>query len=222
MNYDWAWRVIPRALPALFLGLKMTLAVTVVVIILGLLLGTVVAAGRLARSALINKPVALYIEFFRGTPALIQLVWIYYCLPIVFGVELPTFASIIVALTLNVGAFYGEAIRAGIQAIPRDQTEAADVLGLGYVDKMRFVVLPQAFRIIIPVALSQSISLFKDTALVSMLGVADLMYQARVLATETYRPIEILTTAALIYFVIAFPLTVATRLLEVRLAAARR
>lgn len=222
MNYDWAWRVIPRALPALFLGLKMTLAVTVVVIILGLLLGTVVAAGRLARSALINKPVALYIEFFRGTPALIQLVWIYYCLPIVFGVELPTFASIIVALTLNVGAFYGEAIRAGIQAIPRDQTEAADVLGLGYVDKMRFVVLPQAFRIIIPVALSQSISLFKDTALVSTLGVADLMYQARVLATETYRPIEILTTAALIYFVIAFPLTIATRLLEVRLAAARR
>jgi polar amino acid transport system permease protein len=222
VNYDWAWRVIPRALPALFLGLKMTLAVTVVVIILGLLLGTVVAAGRLARSALINKPVALYIEFFRGTPALIQLVWIYYCLPIVFGVELPTFASIIVALTLNVGAFYGEAIRAGIQAIPRDQTEAADVLGLGYVDKMRFVVLPQAFRIIIPVALSQSISLFKDTALVSTLGVADLMYQARVLATETYRPIEILTTAALIYFVIAFPLTVATRLLEVRLAAARR
>jgi polar amino acid transport system permease protein len=149
-------------------------------------------------------------------------VWIYYCLPIVFGLELPTFASIIVALTLNVGAFYGEAIRAGIQAIPRDQTEAADVLGLGYVDKMRFVVLPQAFRIIIPVALSQSISLFKDTALVSTLGVADLMYQARVLATETYRPIEILSTAALIYFVIAFPLTVATRLLEVRLATVRR
>jgi polar amino acid transport system permease protein len=222
VTYDWAWRVIPRALPALLLGLKMTLAVTVVVIILGLLLGTVVAAGRLARSALINKPVALYIEFFRGTPALIQLVWIYYCLPIVFGLELPTFASIIVALTLNVGAFYGEAIRAGIQAIPRDQTEAADVLGLGYVDKMRFVVLPQAFRIIIPVALSQSISLFKDTALVSTLGVADLMYQARVLATETYRPIEILSTAALIYFVIAFPLTVATRLLEVRLATVRR
>lgn len=222
MTYDWAWRIIPRALPALLLGLQMTLAVTVVVIILGFVLGTVVAAGRLARSAFVNKPIALYIEFFRGTPALVQLVWIYYCLPIVLGLELPTFASIVVALTLNVGAFYGEAIRAGIQAIPRDQTEAADVLGLGYVDKMRFVVLPQAFRIIIPVALSQSVSLFKDTALVSTLGVADLMYQARVLATETYRPIEILSTAALIYFVIAFPLTVATRLLEVRLATVRR
>ena len=222
MTYEWAWRVIPRALPALGQGLKMTLAVTAVVIILGFLLGTVVAAARLARSSFINKPVALYIEFFRGTPALVQLVWIYYCLPIVVGLELPTFASIVVALTLNVGAFYGEAIRAGIQAIPRDQTEAADVLGLGYVDKMRFVVLPQAFRIIIPVALSLSISLFKDTALVSTLGVADLMYQARVLATETYRPIEVLSTAALIYFLIAFPCTVATRLLEVRLATVRR
>ena len=222
MTYDWAWRVIPRALPALLLGLQMTLAVTVVVIILGFILGTVVAAGRLARNSLINKPIALYIEFFRGTPALVQLVWIYYCLPIVLGLELPTFTSIIVALTLNVGAFYGEAIRAGIQAVPRDQTEAADVLGLSYVDKMRFVVLPQAFRIIIPVALSQSVSLFKDTALVSTLGVADLMYQARVLATETYRPIEILSTAALIYFLIAFPWTIATRLLEVRLATVRR
>jgi polar amino acid transport system permease protein len=222
MTYDWAWGVIPRALPALGQGLQMTLAVTAVVIILGFLLGTVVAAARLARNPLINKPVALYIEFFRGTPALVQLVWIYYCLPIVLGLELPTFASIVVALTLNVGAFYGEAIRAGIQAIPRDQTEAADVLGLGYVDKMRFVVLPQAFRIIIPVALSLSISLFKDTALVSTLGVADLMYQARVLATETYRPIEVLSTAALIYFIIAFPCTIATRLLEVRLASVRR
>ena len=136
-------------------------------------------------------------------------------------VEMPSFASIVVALTLNVGAFYGEAIRAGIQAVPRDQVEAADVLGLHYVDKMRFVVLPQAFRIIIPVALSQSISLFKDTSLVSTLGVADLMYQARVLSTQTYRPLEILTVAALIYFVLAFPCTLATRVLELRLARAR-
>ncbi len=222
MSYDWAWHVVPRAFPALLRGLQMTLAVTAVVVVCGFALGTLVAAGRLARSPLVSKPVAFYVELFRGTPALVQLVWVYYCLPIVLGLELPSFASIVVALTLNVAAFYGEAIRAGIQAIPRDQTEAADVLGLGYVDKMRFVILPQAFRIIIPVALSQSISLFKDTALVSTLGVADLMYQARVLATETYRPIEILSTAALIYFAIAFPCTIATRILEVRLAAARR
>jgi len=221
MPYEWAWRIVPRALPVLVRGLQLTLSITLVVIILGFLLGILVAAARLARNPLISKPVALYIEFFRGTPALVQLVWIYYCLPIILGIELPGFASIIIALTLNVGAFYGEAIRAGIQAVPRDQVEAADILGLSYPDKMRFVVLPQAFRVIIPVALSLSVSLFKDTSLVSTIGVADLMYQARVLSTETYRPMEILTVAALIYFVIAFPCTVATRMLELRLASVR-
>jgi polar amino acid transport system permease protein len=221
MAYDWAWGIVPRALPALLKGLQLTLFITVVVVALGFLLAIFVAAGRLARSPLVNKPIAAYIEFFRGTPALVQLVWVYYCLPIVLGLELPSIASIILALTLNVGAFYGEAIRAGIQAIPRDQSESADILGLSYADKMRFVVLPQALRIIIPVVLSQSISLFKDTALVSTLGVADLMYQARVVATETYRPLEILTVAAAIYFVLAFPCTIATRLLELRLARAR-
>ena len=221
MSYEWAWGIVPRALPALLAGLRMTVAITLTVMTLGFLLGILVAAARLARHPLINKPVAAYIEFFRGTPALVQLVWIYYCLPIVLGIELPSFASIVVALTLNVSAFYGEAIRAGIQAIPRDQAEAADVLGLAYVDKMRFVILPQAFRVIIPVALSLSISLFKDTALVSTLGVADLMYQARVIATETYRPLEILTVAAMIYFLLAFPCTVTVKLLELRLARVR-
>jgi polar amino acid transport system permease protein len=221
MSYDWAWWVVPRAFPALMKGLQLTLLITVAVIALGLLLAIPVAAGRLARSPLVNKPIAAYIEFFRGTPALVQLVWVYYCLPIVLGIELPSVTSIVLALTLNVAAFYGEAIRAGIQAIPRDQSESADILGLSYPDKMRFVILPQAFRIVIPVVLSQSISLFKDTALVSTLGVADLMYQARVVATETYRPIEILTVAAMIYFVLAFPCTMATRMLELRLARAR-
>jgi polar amino acid transport system permease protein len=221
MSYEWAWWIVPRAMPALMKGLQLTLLITAAVIVLGFLLAILVAAGRLARSPLINKPVAAYIEFFRGTPALVQLVWVYYCLPIVLGIELPSIASIVLALTLNVAAFYGEAIRAGIQAIPRDQSESADILGLSYVDKMRYVILPQGFRIIIPVVLSQSISLFKDTALVSTLGVADLMYQARVVATETYRPLEILTVAAMIYFVLAFPCTVATRLLELRLARAR-
>ncbi len=221
MSYDWAWWIVPKYFPVLLQGLQLTLLITVTVMVLGFLLGILVAAGRLSRNPFINKPIAGYIELFRGTPALIQLVWVYYCLPIVAGIELSTFTSIAIALTLNSGAFYGEAIRAGIQSIPRDQVEASDVLGLNYVDKMRFVVLPQAFRVIIPVALSLSISLFKDTALVSTLGVADLMYQARVIATETYRPLEILTAAAMVYFVLAFPCALLTRFLELRLASVR-
>jgi polar amino acid transport system permease protein len=216
------WRVPLRYWPLLAQGLALTFQITVVVTILGLLLGIFVAAGRLSRHGWINKPVAGYVEIFRGTPALIQLYWFFYCLPIFLGLRLPGLTAIIVALTLNVGAFYGEALRSGIQALPRDQTEAADILGLSYVQKMVYVVVPQALRIVVPVLLSLTISLFKDTSLVSALGVADLMYQARVVSTETYRPIEIFTAAALLYFVVATPLSMLTRRLELRMARVNR
>ena len=165
---------------------------------------------------------AAYVEIFRGTPALVQLVWFYYCLPIFLGLNLPGFTAIVVALTLNVAAFYGEAYRSGIQALGKDQVDSADVLGLSYLQKMRYVIVPQAFRLVIPVLLSLSISLFKDTSLVSTLGVGDLMYQGRVVATQTYRPIEILTSVALIYFMIAAPVSMLTRRLELRLGRAFR
>jgi len=218
----YEWDVAFRYSHLLLVGLGTTLEISVIVMALGLVLGIFVAAGRLSKNPWINKSVAAYIELFRGTPALVQLVWFYYCLPIFLGISLPGFTAIVVALTLNVAAFYGEAYRSGIQALPKDQIDSADVLGLSYLQRLRYVVVPQAFRIVIPVLLSLSISLFKDTSLVSTLGIGDLMYQGRVLATETYRPIEILTTVAAIYFVIAFPVSMMTRRLEVHLSRAYR
>jgi polar amino acid transport system permease protein len=217
-RYRFAWWVIPPAMPALLRGLAMTLEITVVVIVIGLISSVFVAAGRLSGNPFISKPVAAYIELFRSTPALVQLIWVFYALPIVLGIDLASFTSIVIALSGNVSAFYGETIRAGIQAVPRDQIEAADVLGLSYRDRMRFVVLPQALRNVLPVLLSTSISLFKETSLVSSLGVADLMYTARMVSTQNYRPLELLTTAALIYFVVAFPFTLLARWLELRMA----
>jgi len=210
------WGVAFRYWPLLAKGLLLTFQVTVAVTILGLVLGILVAAGRLARRGWINKPVAAYVEVFRGTPALIQLYWFYYCLPIFLGIRLPGLTAVVVALTLNVGAFYGEALRSGIQ------TEAADIIGLSYFQKMVYVVIPQALRIVVPVLLSLTVSLFKDTSLVSALGVADLMYQARVVSTETYHPIEIFTAAAVIYFLVATPLSTLTRRLELRMARVNR
>ncbi|HEX9245463.1 MAG TPA: amino acid ABC transporter permease [bacterium] len=220
MYFDWGLAV--RYLPLLVQGLLTTLKISAIVIALGLVLGIFVAAGRLSKDPKISKPVAAYIEIFRGTPALVQLVWFYYCLPIFLGVNLPGYSAIVVALTLNVAAFYGEAYRSGIQALGKDQIDSADVLGLSYFHKMCYVIVPQAFRMVIPVLLSLSISLFKDTSLVSTLGVGDLMYQGRVVATQTYRPIEILTSVAAMYFLIAFPVSVLTRRLELRLARAFR
>jgi polar amino acid transport system permease protein len=220
MTFEWGLAL--RYLPLLIQGLLTTLKISAVIIALGLVLGLFVAGGRLSKNPFINGPVSAYVELFRGTPALVQLVWFYYCLPIFLGINLPGFTAIVVALTLNVAAFYGEAYRSGIQALSKDQIDSADVLGLSYFQKMYYVIVPQAFRLVIPVLLSLSISLFKDTSLVSTLGVGDLMYQGRVVATQTYRPIEILTSVAVIYFVIAFPISMLTRRLEIRMARVYR
>jgi polar amino acid transport system permease protein len=220
MYFEWGLAL--RYLPLLVQGLLITLKISAVIIALGLVLGLFVAGGRLSKNPLINGPVSAYVELFRGTPALVQLVWFYYCLPIFLGISMPGFTAIVVALTLNVAAFYGEAYRSGIQALSKDQIDSADVLGLSYFQKMYYVIVPQAFRLVIPVLLSLSISLFKDTSLVSTLGVGDLMYQGRVVATQTYRPIEILTSVAVIYFIIAFPVSMLTRRLEIRLGRVYR
>ncbi len=214
-SYRWDFGMVGRYMPVLLEGLVMTLQLTVVSISLGLTLGIVVALARLSSLRIVRGPTIIFIEIMRGTPALVQLVWVYYALPIVTGIQLPVFSAVVLAFTLNLGAFYGEAFRAGIQAVPREQVETADVLGLGYVQRMRYVVVPQATRIVLPVLISLSISLFKDTSLVSTLGVADLMYNGRTVSTATYRPLEILTLVGAIYFMVAFPVTLLMRRVEV-------
>ena len=183
-----------------------------------MLLGIMVAMARLSSVRAVRMAVALYVEIMRGTPALVQLVWVYYALPVLTGIQLPAFQSVVLAFTLNLGAFSGEAFRSGIQAIPREQVETADVLGLSYLQRMRYVIVPQAFRIVLPVIISIAISLFKDTSLVLTLGVADLMYNGKIVLTDTYRPLEIFTTVAVIYFIIAFPVTIIMRRLEIYLS----
>jgi len=219
--YRWDPSVAVASLPALIRGLWLTLGIAIGTMCTGLVLGAFVAFGRLSSWPFLRAFVAGYIELMRGTPALVQLVWIYYCIPIIFRIQLPAIAAVILALTLNVGAYYGEAFRSGIQAVPREHVEAAEVLGLNYYRRMRNVVLPQAFRTVLPVLISTSIALFKDTSLVSTLGVADLMYNGQLAAINTYRPLEILTTVALIYFVVAFPVTMMMRRVELRLTRHR-
>ena len=221
ITYLWDISVVTNNLPFLLQGLQLTLLVTIGTIALGLLLGVFVAAGRLAPWAVVRVPITGYIEIMRGTPALVQLVWVYYSLPIILGIQLPAIAAAVIALTANVAAFYGEAFRAGIQAVPREQVETAQVLGLSYLQRMRFVITPQAVRTVLPVLLSTSIALFKDTSLISTIGVGDLMYNGRLLAAERYRPLELLTAVALIYFLIAFPITLLVRRLEIHLSRHR-
>lgn len=221
VTYEWNFRVVNQYWPILIQGIQITLLITVAGVVLGMSWGVIVAAARLTSFLPLQVAITGYIELMRGTPLLVQLVWVYFALPIITGIQLPAIQAAIFTLTMNSGAFYGEAFRSGIQAIPKEQVETADILGLTYIQRMRYVIVPQAFRIVLPVLISNSIGLFKDTSLVSTLGVADLMYQGNLASFDSYRPLEILTTVAALYFAIAFPFTLVTRRLEKYLARHR-
>jgi polar amino acid transport system permease protein len=132
---------------------------------------------------------------------------VYYALPTLTGITIPGMVSAVIALTANLTAFMAEALRSGFQAVPVEQIEAGKMLRLSSWQRVRYIIIPQAVRQQLPVILSLNISLFKDTALVSTIAVADLMFTANKIASESYRALEILTTAALMYFVIAFPVS---------------
>ncbi|QKK20543.1 amino acid ABC transporter permease [Rhizobium indicum] len=202
---------------ALLLGLWMTLKLTVICIVLGCSLGFLVGLLRTSRILALRAISSLYVEFFRGTPVLIQLFWIFFCLPLILGVELSNLASGVIALTLYMGAITSETFRASLKSIGQEQLDACVALGLPRRSQVMNVVLPQAVLRAIPTLLSNCVSLFKESALVSAVGMADLMFVGQNISNNTARPVEVLTVVALIYFVIAFPLTRAVSLVEGRI-----
>ena len=211
---DWQWNSVVPYMPELLQGLVLTLEITIASVALGFMFGIPVALSRMSSFWPIRVLATGYVEFFRGTPVLIQLVWVYYALPIVTGLQIADVPSAIAALSLNAAAFYGETYRSGLQSVPKEQRESAYVLDLSAMQTLIHVTLPQAMRAMIPVFVSLSVSLFKESSLVSTLGILDLMYQARLIATNTYRPFEVLTTAAAMYFAVAYPVTMLAHWLE--------
>jgi polar amino acid transport system permease protein len=148
----------------------------------------------------------------------VQLLWVYYALPMLVGIEMSATTAAILTLSLYGGSFYAEVIRGGIISIDSGQSEAGQALGMRPIQVMRRIVLPQAFKRMIPPLMNQSIIQFKNTSLVSVLTVPDLLYMGQVAATETYRPLEIYTTIAVIYFVVLVPLTAVVKRTENKLA----
>ena len=218
MNYAFKFDVVWGNLGFLLSGIQVTLLVTAAALGSGLVVGLFVALARMSKRRWLQIPAIAYIEIFRNTPALIQLMWVYYCLPILTGLEMSAAASATLALAVNGAAYIAEIIRGGIQAVDRGQVEAARTLGMSHVQTMRKIVLPQAFRRMIPPFVNESVSILKFSSLVSVLGVADLTYQAQVLSTTTFRPIEIFTFIAVVYFVLCTALSYFARRLELRLS----
>ena len=216
MNYDFDWFYVKKGFPQLLDGLWLTLELTMWANVIGLVFGFLVALGMLSKIRALTWPLTAYIEFFRCTPALVQLVWFFFCVPILFNVWWSAELMGVLALGLNLAAFNAEAYRAAIQTIPSAHTDASTALGLNVFKRIIYVILPQAMILATPVLITNGIGIFQQSALVALISVEELMYQGRYLSTQTFRPIETLSTVALIYFAVSFPVSQLVTYIEKR------
>lgn len=216
-GYSWDFSVIASGWPQLMSGLAVTLQLTVICAIVGLVGGFLVCLMAMSRILPLRWLAVAFIELFRCTPALVQIIWIFYCLPFFFGIFIEPFTMAIIALGMNITAFNAEAYRAAIQAIPSSHYDAGTALGLSAFKRTIYIVLPQALLIAIPVLLTNTIGLLQQTSLVAIVAIGDLMYQGKSLATQSYRPIEIYSAVAFIYFIFSLPLSQVVGYCEKRL-----
>ena len=208
--------VLTQNVHLIWLGLLVTLYYTVITIGAGLLIGLVIGLLQLTRSSLLVWIGRCYVEFFRNIPLLVILLWTYYALPIFLHINITKGWAGFAALSCYVGSFYAEILRAGVQSIDPGQTDAATAIGMSYGQRMRRIILPQALRRMIPPLAGQSIIQMKNTTLLSIITVPDMLYQASYISSFTYRPMEVYTAVGVIFVLILSPLTMLSRRLEKR------
>jgi glutamate/aspartate transport system permease protein len=199
-NFDT--NVIFSNLHFLWEGMQTTLLLTLVAIGGGLFLGTLLALARLSPFKALSFVAGTYVNFFRSMPLILIIFWFYFLVPIILGRPVGGFYSVLVAFVLFEAAYYCEIMRAGIQSVRQDQIYAGQALGLTYAQNMRYIVLPQAFRNMIPILLTQAIILFQDTSLVYVVGVKDFLVSADLVANRENRILEMFSVVALVYFII--------------------
>lgn len=205
MSYQFDWSVIPDNIDAFISGAEMTILVALITIVTSTLLGLVIALVRNSRWRLLRYFGIAYIEFFRTIPFLVQLFWVYYALPQIFEISFPSLPAGIFALTLNVSAFTAETFRAGLQSVGSGQYEAAKAIGLTSRAALIRVILPQAIRRVLPPLGTQWVLMFQDTALLALIQLNELTYEAMQLQTTTFRTLEVLSFAAVLYLAMGYP-----------------
>ena len=200
-------------------GALETLRISLITVMLGSILGMFLSLMRLSKWTILRFLASAYIEFIRGTPIMVQIFLINYGLPALFDVDLPTFLAGIIALSINSSAYVAEIFRAGIQAVDRGQMEAARSLGMPHSMAMRHIILPQALRNILPALGNEFVVVIKESSIVSLIGIAELMKSTDIVRANTYLPFEPLIIAALIYFVMTFTLSKLLGIAERRMKA---
>ncbi|WP_334174902.1 amino acid ABC transporter permease [Pseudoxanthobacter sp.] len=210
------WSVITQNAHLLGWGLLITLQYTVITCVLGLVIGLLIALAQLSPLRALRIGGMLFVEFFRNVPLLVWLLWSYYALPIFAGINISREAAGILALSLYGGSYYAEILRAGIQSLDHGQADAARALGMSSWQAMTRIILPQAFRQMIPPLAGQTIIQMKNTTLLSVITVPDLLYQASYISSFTYRPMEVYTVVGIIFLAILVPSNYLARRLEMR------
>lgn len=218
-TYQFRWDVIPNNVGFILSGMNMTLFLSAVTLALALVGGLLIALMNLSRFAPARWFAMGFGEIIRNTPILVQLLWVYYVLPIVFDIRIDAVTACIIGLSIYSSAFIAEVYRAGIQAVPQGQREAAQVLGLSQFDAFRRIVLPQAIRLILPPLCGQFVLLIKYSSLAAVISVGEVTRKGMELSSSTFRPLEIFTFIAVLYFAICWPLTLAIHAWERRLSA---
>ena len=204
MPYHPDLKVLTDNFDAILLGLRMTLIISSLGMVSALIVGLIVALMRISDVKILSRIAAFYIQFFRGIPQYVFIVWLYYGLAMLTGIDFKPIQAGLLALTLQYAGFLAETYRAGIQAVGKGQTESAMSVGLSKRQTFQYIVLPQAVRIIIPAAGNSFIGMLKDSSLVSVIGVTELMRSTQIKASLYFRPFEFLTAAALIYVGLTF------------------
>jgi len=199
---------------ALLAGVIGTLKLFAICVVLGLGLGLFVGFGRYARRRWLYWPATVFVEFFRNTPVLVQMLWFYFALPILLPFEISSLAAAALGISLNTAAFSAEIYRGGIQSIEPGQWDGARALGMSWVQAMQRIILPQALRRVLPALTNRAIEAFKMTTLASAVAYVELLQQGKLIASLNFNPIEAYTTVAVIFFVVLWPLVQFTYALE--------
>ncbi len=216
MAYKWDFGLVLSYTNFWLKGLGVTLAYSAGTVLGGLIIGVVLGMLLLSRRKWITLPIHFYVELFRCTPLLVQIVWFYYALPIVLSVELPAWLAAGLGLTLYMGAFATEIFRGGIISIDKGQWQASRALGMTNGEMMRHIILPQAIKRMVPPFVNQSIIQLKNTSLLYVVAVPDLMYTGSIVVSDTFRPLEVYTSVAAMYFAILYPLTLWAKRMEAK------
>ncbi|QNM96984.1 amino acid ABC transporter permease [Chitinimonas koreensis] len=219
MQLDWS--AIPRAADFLFEGFKYSLSLTAFAAVVGIVFGTLLAMARLSSIKPLNIAASIYVNLFRSVPLLLVIFWFYILVPLITGYDVGAERSAYVTFAIFEAAYFCEIMRAGIQSIPRGQVGAGQALGFTYGQNMRYVILPQAFRNVVPLLLTQTIILFQDTSLVYVVGATDLLGAADKIAHRDNTLVEMYLAVAVVYFVISFSLSRAVKALHARIAIIR-